>query len=213
MDDREIMVLEVGSLDEARNLAAARWSIDPDEIIVKVIEEEKSFFGFLGRKLTVEARPSAPLSMLSGKKHLDDLLGLMGLDVETIDMDHDFINISGEDAGIVIGKYGETLKSLEYLVNLMLRDMEPQQRLRLDSDGYRARREASLQRLALSAARKALKRERPTYLEPMSSWERRIIHMTLKERTDIETRSIGDEPSRKVVVWPSRTEKRSYRRR
>jgi spoIIIJ-associated protein len=91
--------------------------------------------------------------------------------------------------------------------------MEPQQRLRLDSDGYRARREASLQRLALSAARKALKRERPTYLEPMSSWERRIIHMTLKERTDIETRSIGDEPSRKVVVWPSRTEKRTYRRR
>lgn len=213
MNDLETLVLEVSSIDEAQNIAAIKWSLQPEDIIAKVIEEEKSFFGFLGRKLTVEVRPAAPLSILRGKKILDDLLSSMELEVETSDVDHEYLNISGEDAGIIIGKYGETLKSLEFLVNLMLRDTEPVNRVKLDSDGYRERREASLQRLALAAARKTVRRARPTYLEPMSSWERRIIHMTLKERTDIETRSVGDDPSRKVVVWPARSDKKPYRRR
>lgn len=213
MNDHETLVLEVSSIDEAQNIAAAKWSLSPEDIIAKVIEEEKSFFGFLGRKLTVEVRPSAPLYILRGKKLLDDLLSIMELDVETSDMNHDYLNISGEDAGIVIGKYGETLKALEFLVNVILRDIEPVQRVKLDSDGYRDRREASLQRLALAAARKTVRKARPTYLEPMSSWERRIIHMTLKERSDIETRSVGEGHSRKVVVWPSQAVKKVPRRR
>jgi len=205
VDAQESFVLEVSSVDEARNIAASKWFLEPEDIVAKVIEEEKTFFGFLGRKLTVEVSPAAPLGLLRGKRTLDGMLSLMDLDVESSELDNEFINISGEDAGIIIGKYGETLKALEFLVNLMVRDMDLVQRVKLDSDGYRSRREASLQRLALAAARKTVRRRRPTYLEPMSSWERRIIHITLKGRSDIETRSVGEEPARKVVVWPSKS--------
>jgi len=203
LSDQEILVLEVASVEEARSLAAARWSLNPEDVLVKVIEEEKSFFGFLGRKLTVHVKPVAPLGLLKGKKVLNEMLGYMDLDVETLDQDSNTLNLSGQDAGIIIGKYGETIKSLEYLLNLIFRGMDISTKIRLDSDGYRDRRVASLQRLALSAARKALKRDKPTYLEPMTSWERRVIHMTLKERSDVETRSVGEEPTRKVIVCPS----------
>lgn len=214
MDVQESFILEVSSVDEARNIAASKWSLESGDIVAKVIEEEKTFFGFLGRKLTVEVRPVAPLFLLHGKKMVDSILSLMDLDVKSSELNDQFINVSGEDAGIVIGKYGETLKALEFLVNLMLRDMdmEPVKRIKLDSDGYRGRREASLQRLAMAAARKTIRRQRPTYLEPMSSWERRVIHMTLKGRLDIETKSIGEEPSRKVVVWPSKSGRTSSNR-
>ena len=80
-------------------------------------------------------------------------------------------------------------------------------RIRLDSDGYRVRREQSLQRLAQSAARKAVRRGKPTYLEPMTSWERRIIHIALKDDASVETRSVGEAPARKVVVWPATSKK------
>jgi len=203
LSDQETLILEVASVEEARSIAAVTWSLNPEDLIVKVIEEEKSFFGFLGRKLTVEVKPVAPLGLLKGKKALSEILGYMELDVETTEQESNTLNLSGEDAGIIIGKYGETIKSLEYLLNLILRGMDLSSKVRLDSDGYRDRRIASLQRLALSAARKALKRDKPTYLEPMTSWERRVIHMTLKERNDVETRSVGEEPTRKVLVCPS----------
>jgi len=213
LNDQNNLVFEVASLEEARNLAASTWSLSPDDVIVKIIEEEKSFFGFLGRKLTVEVRPAAPLSLLKGKNTLRDMLSLMELEVEPFEEDESTLNLSGQDAGIIIGKYGETIKSLEYLLNLILKGMDMPQKLRLDSDGYRERRTASLQRLALSAARKAIKRDKPTYLEPMTSWERRVIHMTLKERNDVATHSIGEEPTRKVVVCPSETRSRRSRAR
>lgn len=202
MNDSESIVLEVSSLEEAKNLAAAKWSLTPDDLVAKIIEEEKSFFGFLGRKLTVEVKPVSSVHLLKAKNIVQDLLIKMELQAEVSSQDDPILNISGEDAGIVIGKYGETIKSFEYLVNLMLRDDESESRIRFDSDGYRDRRTASLQRLALSASRRTLRKNRPTYLEPMTSWERRIIHVTLKDRTDVRTRSVGEDPERKVVIYP-----------
>ncbi len=98
---------------------------------------------------------------------------------------------------------------MEFLLNLMARGVREGSRIYLDSDGYRERRELSLQRLALTAASRTVKRGRPTYLEPMTSWERRVIHMALKDDSSVETKSVGETPSRKVVVWPV---KRSGRR-
>jgi len=203
LNDSESIVLEVSSLEEAKNLAAAKWSLTPDDLVAKIIEEEKSFFGFLGRKLTVEVKPVSSVHLLKAKNIVQDLLIKMELQAEVSSQDDPILNISGKDAGIVIGKYGETIKSFEYLVNLMLRDDESESRIRFDSDGYRDRRTASLQRLALSASRRTLRKNRPTYLEPMTSWERRIIHVTLKDRTDVRTRSVGEDPERKVVIYPA----------
>jgi spoIIIJ-associated protein len=203
LNDIESIVLEVGSVEEAKKIAAAKWSLDLEDLAGKIIEEEKSFFGFLGRKLTVEVRPVASLSLLKAKNALKDIINRMDLDAEVSSLDEKTLNISGQDSGIVIGKYGETIKSLEYIVNLMDREEDHSGRIRLDSDGYRDRRSASLQRLAMSASRRALRRNRPAYLEPMTSWERRIIHLTLKDRNDVETRSVGEDPERKVVIYPS----------
>ncbi len=86
------------------------------------------------------------------------------------------------------------MKSLEYLLNLISRDSSPSRLIRLDSDGYRERRELSLQRMALSAAKEALRRHRPVTMEPMTSWERRLIHIALKEHPEVETRSVGTIP-------------------
>ena len=205
MNDNEILTLDVPSVEEARKAAAVQWGLEQKDVTVKVIEEEKSFFGLLGRKLRVEVRPVAPLVLLRGRNLLEKLLVLMDMSVIPEITGDGRLNLSGQDAGIIIGKYGETLKSMEFIVNLMARNVDEGEKIYLDSDGYRQRRELSLQRLALAAARKSVQKGKPTYLEPMTSWERRIIHMTLKEQSDVETRSVGETPSRKVVVWPVRS--------
>ncbi|MDI9370523.1 MAG: RNA-binding cell elongation regulator Jag/EloR [Synergistota bacterium] len=210
-----ILVLDVASVEEARRSAAETWELDLEDVTVKVLEEEKSFFGLLGRKLRVEARPLAPLQLLKGRGVVDNLLELMNLHVTSEIAEDGRINLSGPDAGIVIGKHGETLKATEYLLNLIARDVGEGRRIVLDSDGYRERREQSLQRLALAAARKCADRGRPAHLEPMTSWERRIVHLALKDNPDVETRSVGEPPSRKVVVYPLRRGNfngRAYRR-
>lgn len=202
MSDSEVLLLDVSSVEDARKSAAAAWGIQNADVAVKVIEEEKSFFGLLGRKLRVEAKPVAPLPLLRGRNLASALLELMGLNVTPEISENRRINLTGQDSGIIIGKYGETLKSLEFILNLMARADDEGERISLDSDGYRERREQSLQRLALAAAKKSVRRGKPVYLEPMTSWERRIIHVTLKDNGEVETKSVGEAPSRKVVVWP-----------
>ena len=210
MTEQDKFIMEVSSIDEAKTLAAAKLGFNPEDFLVKIIEEEKSFFGLLGRKLRVEVWTELPVSVLKGQELAGDLIKRMRLSL-SVNEEDGFLNLSGDDAGIIIGKYGETLKAMEYLLNLMMRDETRETRIKLDSDGYRARREASLKRLALAAARKVEKRGKPAYLEPMSSWERRIIHLALKDTDSVMTRSVGEEPSRKVVVCPAHST-RSKRR-
>ena len=169
MTEQDKFIMEVSSIDEAKTLAAAKLGFNPEDFLVKIIEEEKSFFGLLGRKLRVEVWTELPVSVLKGQELAGDLIKRMRLSL-SVNEEDGFLNLSGDDAGIIIGKYGETLKAMEYLLNLMMRDETRETRIKLDSDGYRARREASLKRLALAAARKVEKRGKPAYLEPMSSW-------------------------------------------
>ena len=209
MIDQEKIVIEAGSLEEAKAQAAEEWGLNPEEISISLVEEEKRLFGLLGKKVKVEARPLFPPLLLRAKRLAGELLVLMGLDV-TAEIEEGRVDLSGPDAGIVIGRYGESLKSMEYLLNLILRDVNEGERLHLDSEGYRQRRIDNLEKLALNAADDAMRRHRPVRLEPMTSWERRIVHLALKDRTDVETRSAGEDPYRKVVVWP-RGEGRSRR--
>jgi len=208
------LILEAASPEEARERAAETWGLASADVVVEGVEEERRLFGLLGKKLRFRVVPDGSFPCLRAKELSRLLLERMELQVEGRITDEGMIDLVGEDAGIVIGRYGETLKSLEYLTNLMLHDEGiDAPRVRFDSDGYRARREASLIRLAEAAARDAARRGRPVYLEPMSSWERRIVHLALKEDAEVETRSIGDEPFRKVVVWPKRAQRDSARPR
>lgn len=210
MNDSEVLVLEVQSTDEARTLAAEAWGVAPTEVLITVLEEDKGFFGLLGRKLRVEARPVYPLPLLRGRNLASELVSLMGFHiVPEVDEESNTINLVGDDAGIIIGRYGETLKAMEFLLNLMARQADEGVRIRLDSDGYRERREESLKRLAMSAAKETARRRRPTYLDPMTSWERRIIHLALQDKECVETRSMGESPYRRVVVWPKESRRRN----
>lgn len=202
MERTEPLVIETDSIENAVLEAAQNWKILPEDVQVRILEEGKRFLGFFARKTRVELFPSGDLELLKAKRILSGILEQMGMDVEIHLGEEELLNITGTDAGIVIGRYGETLKALEYLVNLISREGGPSRPIRLDSDGYRERREENLKRMALASAREAIRRRRPVTMEPMTSWERRVVHLALKDTLEVDTRSVGDEPQRRVVIWP-----------
>lgn len=111
------------------------------------------------------------------------------------------INIIGEDMGILIGKRGQTLDSLQYLVSLVInKESEKFNRVKLDTENYRERRKATLENLARNISLKVKRIKKPVALEPMNPYERRIIHSALQNDKFCTTKSEGDEPYRHVVV-------------
>ncbi|MBQ9063503.1 MAG: protein jag [Eubacterium sp.] len=149
----------------------------------------------------------------SASKFLDSVFKAMELPVDiTIDYDQeaDALNIdfAGEDMGILIGKRGQTLDSLQYLTSLVVnRDQKHFVRIKLDTEDYRRRRKETLENLASNIARKVKKTRKPVSLEPMNPYERRIIHSSLQSNRFVETHSEGNEPYRYVVVTPARFER------
>ena len=136
---------------------------------------------------------------------LKDTLKAMGMEVEiALDIDEDgslSINMSGPNMGILIGKRGQTLDSLQYLANRVAnKHQSGYVRVKLDTENYRARREETLKHLAKNIAHKVKKNRRPVALEPMNPYERRIIHSALQNDPYVTTHSEGEEPYRKVVV-------------
>jgi len=113
-------VLECNSVEEACERGAEMWGIEAEDIEASVLTEDKKFFGLLGANLRVEIRPFAPLSYIKSCHLLNDILERMDLDLVPELTDDGMINLIGEDAGVVIGRYGETLKALEYLTNLFV---------------------------------------------------------------------------------------------
>ncbi|MBR1486694.1 MAG: Jag N-terminal domain-containing protein, partial [Synergistaceae bacterium] len=143
--------------------------------------------------------------LAKGAKFVNETLKLMDFKAEAVISESmkNTLNIQGEDAqDYVVGRYGDALKGMEYLVNLSLRDPKSEPRIKIDSCGYRERRTKSLERLAEATARQASKYGRPVRLEPMASWERWVIHTTLQDRDDVSTESVGEAPFRKVVIMP-----------
>jgi len=198
----ETLILEAKSLEEARQKAAELWDINADDVDVKVLEEDKKLFGLLGSSYRVEVSSCAPLSYIKSCYFVNDVLERMELDLIPELTEDGIINLVGEDTGVIIGRFGETLRALEYLTNLACHEDMSTRRVRFDCGGYRQHREKTLTRLAESIAREAVRKGEAIGLEPMSSWERRIVHLALKENRDVETRSIGEEPARRVLVSP-----------
>jgi spoIIIJ-associated protein len=111
--------------------------------------------------------------------------------------------LTGPDLGLVIGKHGQTIDAIQYLANAIVwRGQEDRKSVVIDAAGYRDRRRASLEQLADRAAGEARASGQAVSLEPMSAVERKIVHLYLKEREDVETTSEGAEPNRYVVVQP-----------
>ncbi|MCY4366734.1 MAG: Jag N-terminal domain-containing protein [Chloroflexi bacterium] len=115
------------------------------------------------------------------------------------------IDISGEDSGLLIGRRGQTLQSLQFIVNLIVRrEFGESVRVVLDVESYRQRREASLRDMATKVAERVLQTGRSITLEPMSAADRRIVHISLADREDVSTESVGLGEERKVTIIPKR---------
>ena len=139
------------------------------------------------------------------EEFLHNVLAAMGMEVTiTSSIDEEgalSIEMSGENMGILIGKRGQTLDSLQYLTNRVANKMQSGYvRVKLDTEDYRRRRKETLENLAKNIAHKVRKTRRSVSLEPMNPYERRIIHSALQGEKSITTHSEGEEPYRRVVV-------------
>jgi spoIIIJ-associated protein len=197
------------TVEEAVESALQELGVTRNEVDIEVLEEpSKGIFGLIGVKparvkVILKDGPTQRAGSL-----LKDIFKTMQLDVQMDIQEKEhgvFINIEGPDLGILIGRRGETLDALQYLVNLSVnKNQDTRRKIIIDIEGYRSRREETLQRLALKLADKARQRGRNVVLEPMSSQERRIIHTALQGRDDIYTFSEGEEPYRKIVISPKK---------
>ena len=168
------------------------------------------------------AKAKAAVSLLEqekrARKFLEDVFAAMKIEVELQRSETEegiLFQIEGESLGILIGKHGQTLDALQYLTNLAANRGVAGERLhvQLDIEGYRARREETLTRLAGHLAEKACRIGQEIHLEPMNRHERKIIHMALQDSRKVSTYSAGDEPRRYVVIVPRRRRRAENSRR
>ena len=171
--------------------------VEPEKKELKPVSEEEA------KELTEKA-----LDFLKG------IFSVMGMDVNVESaFDHSenelSLVLSGDDMGVLIGKRGQTLDSLQYLASLVVnRHHDGYIRVKLDTENYRERRQIKLEELARNIARKVAKSKRAVELEPMNPYERRIIHSTLQSDNYVTTISEGEEPYRHVVVMLKKGGKR-----
>ena len=195
------------TIDEAKQAALSELQVSADMVEFEVLAEpSKGFLGLIGgRPARILARVRELTPADKAKKFLSDIFAAMNLDV-TIEVseaeDGVVLNLIGDNLGILIGKHGQTLDSLQYLSNLTANKglLEEKVRIILDIENYRSRREETLRRLALRLADKVRRTGERIVLEPMNRHERKIIHMALQDNYKISTYSSGDEPYRKVVI-------------
>lgn len=193
------------TIEEAVQLCLAELNADQSEVEIEVLEEgNKGLFGLIGSR---QARVSVRLindPVREATKLLESILAEMHVKarIEMRRQDENiFVSFSGSDLGVLIGRRGETLDALQYLLNLMMaRRQEERIRYILDVEGYRERREQTLTKLARRLSEKVKRTRKSVVLEPMNPQERRVIHTALQNDPMVMTFSEGEEPYRKVVI-------------
>ena len=190
-------------LDEAHEISERRKE---SEDLIKEMEASTDKTDSEPKKKEREIRPleNPQEAIDKAENFLRDVYGAMKMDVELISTyDGEVLNIqmNGDDMGILIGKRGQTLDSLQYLVSLVVnKGSSTYVRVKLDTENYRERRKATLENLAKNISVKVRKTRQSVYLEPMNPYEGRIIHSALQSDPFVTTHSEGEEPDRKVVV-------------
>lgn len=192
------------TIDEAIDAAIEELGSSRREVNIEIINMPAKGFLGIGSK---DALVRVSVEDGATTHAIDFLAGIFkqfGLNVEIHPVDHeDYVTLDlvGRDLGILIGRRGETLDALQYLTNLTVARHFPERtRFVIDVEGYRGKREETLKRLALRLADKVKESGRNTSLEPMSPYERRIIHTVLQDDEEVRTFSEGEEPYRKVVI-------------
>ena len=194
--------------DEALMQASVELGVPSTDLEYEVISEEtKGFLGIGSKPCIIKGKKKKKTFLDDVKEYLDSLFKAMDIQTE-IQMDFDeeenvlSINLEGPEMGILIGKRGQTLDALQYIITLSInKKSESRIRVKLDTENYRARRKETLENLAKNIAFKVKRSKRSFALEPMNPYERRIIHATLQNDKYVATRSEGEEPYRKVIVY------------
>ena len=196
------------NVDEAITNACIDLGIEAAKLEYEVIEKgSNGFLGIGSKPAIIKAKKNQSVEDIA-REFLNKVFTAMELtvkiDIKIVENEKENIvniNIIGEDMGILIGKRGQTLDSLQYLANRVAnKHQSGYVRVKLDTENYRARREETLRHLAKNIAHKVKRNRRPVILEPMNPYERRIIHSTLQSDPYVTTHSEGEEPYRKVVV-------------
>ena len=194
------------TVDDALTEACVQLGTTSDKLEYEVIE--KGSTGFLGigsRNAVIKVRKVCSIEDIV-KDFLDQVFKAMDMEVEILikkDEENHFIDVElkGADMGILIGKRGQTLDSLQYLTNLAVnKHSDHYYKVKIDTEDYRNRRKETLENLAKNIAYKVKRTKRAVSLEPMNPFERRVIHSALQNDRYVTTHSEGEEPYRHVVV-------------
>ena len=202
----EYMEVSAKTVSDAITEACQKLLVTSEKLDYVVVEEGSSgFLGIGAKPAIIKARVKSSIKD-KAKDFLDSVFEAMGL-VVAIDMKYDEIDhymdidLSGDEMGVLIGKRGQTLDSLQYLVSLVVnKESENYIRVKVDTENYRQRRKETLENLAKNIAYKVKRTKRSVSLEPMNPYERRIIHSALQNDKYVSTHSEGEEPFRRVVV-------------
>lgn len=206
----EYIEVSAKNVEDAITEACQQLGATSDQIDYEVIESGSSgFLGIGGKNAVIRVRKKFSIEE-NVREFLDAVFSAMQMEVELlIQVNEDErsidIELKGADMGILIGKRGQTLDSLQYLTSLAInKNLENYYKVKIDTEDYRKRRKETLENLAKNIAYKVKRTRRPVNLEPMNPFERRIIHSTLQNDKYVTTHSEGEEPYRHVVVAPKR---------
>lgn len=203
----EYIEVTAKTVNDAITEACQKLVVTSDKLDYIVVEEGSSgFLGIGSKPAVIKARVKCSSIPERAKEFLDEVFNAMNM-VVTLDVKYDEenknlnIDLSGDEMGILIGKRGQTLDSLQYLVSLVVnKDSEEYIRVKVDTEDYRKRRKETLENLAKNIAYKVKRTKRSVSLEPMNPYERRVIHSALQNDRYVTTHSEGEEPFRRVVV-------------
>ena len=194
------------TVNDAITEACKALCVTSDKLDYKVVEEgSNGFLGIGAKDAQIEAAVKNSVSDVASD-FLKDVFAAMNI-IVVVDVKYNAdnnemnIDLSGDDMGVLIGKRGQTLDSLQYLVSLVVnKGNEDYIRVKVDTENYRERRKSTLENLAKNMAYKVKRTRRPLHLEPMNPYERRIIHSALQNDKFVTTHSEGEEPYRHVVI-------------
>ena len=202
----EFIEISAKNVDDAITQATVQLGITSDQLEYEVLD--KGSTGFLGigsKNAVIKARKKFSIDE-NVVEFLSSIFDAMKMEVEILvavnEEEHIIeVELKGDDMGILIGKRGQTLDSLQYLTNLAInKHSDENYKVKIDTEDYRKRRKETLENLAKNIAYKVKRTKRPVSLEPMNPFERRIIHSALQNDRYVTTHSEGDEPYRHVVV-------------
>ena len=194
------------TVNDAITEACQKFVVTSDKLDFIVVEEGSTgFLGIGSKPAVIKARAKCTVYD-KAKDFLKEVFDAMNMTV-VVDVKFDEVNnnmnidLSGDEMGVLIGKRGQTLDSLQYLVSLVVnKDSDEYIRVKVDTEDYRRRRKETLENLAKNIAYKVKRTKRSVSLEPMNPYERRIIHSALQNDKYVTTHSEGEEPFRRVVV-------------